>query len=193
MQFTKLFKVSAADEVAEMYTLNRTYIVTLSTACALAVIDGGKVVFYLDGTLGTVLLTLHAADTAVRTNLTYLCALVVAGALNNNAGGIVDKVDDVVGTGLCTKAATDTLLGIDLCNASVVVNGDSIAGTNLDTVAVAKAGKGTVTVTGIVHIRSNTGLNTVVNILSLLGLTSAVTSNVGYLRGNVACCKTQTD
>ena len=76
--FAKLFKVSAANEVAEMNTFHRAYLVTLAAACTLTVVDGSKVVYYLDCTLGTVLLTLHTADTAVRANLTNLRALVMA-------------------------------------------------------------------------------------------------------------------
>ena len=75
----------AADEVTEMYTFNGTNIVTLSTARALGVIDGSKVVFHLDCAFRTCLFTLHTADTAVCTCLTNLRTLVVAGAFYNYA------------------------------------------------------------------------------------------------------------
>ena len=84
-RFAKLFKVSATNEVAEMYTLNGTYIVTVSTTGTLLVIDGGKVVFYLDCSLGTGFFTLAASDTTVEANLTHLRALIVTRALNDNS------------------------------------------------------------------------------------------------------------
>ena len=77
--------MSAADKVADVYTLNRTHLVTSSAAGTLFVINGSKIIFNLDCTLGTGLLTLSAGDTAVKTNLSYLRALVVTRALNDNS------------------------------------------------------------------------------------------------------------
>ena len=69
--------MSAADEVADVYTFNRTHLVTGSAAGTLVVINGGQVIFNLDCALGTGFLTLSAGDTAVLANLTHLCTLVV--------------------------------------------------------------------------------------------------------------------
>lgn len=182
--------MSAADEVTKMNTLNRTYVVTYATASALLVIDNCKVVFNLDCAVGTGLLALHTADTAVGANLTNLCALIVAGALNNNAYGILYDVNNVVGTSLLTKSATNTLLRINLCDTLFAVNADSISGTNCHTVAIAKAGEGTVAVTRIIKISSNAGLYTVVYVLSLLGLAGAVAGYVSNLLYNVTGSKT---
>jgi len=68
----------AADKVAEVNTFNRTNLVTLSASGALAVIYGSKVVFNFYCAFGTILFTLHTADTAVGAYLTNLSALIVA-------------------------------------------------------------------------------------------------------------------
>ena len=83
--FAKLLKMSAANEVADVYTLNRAYIMTISTTRTLGVVDGSKVVFNLDCTLGTSFFTLSASDTTVKTNLTHLSTLIVARALYYNS------------------------------------------------------------------------------------------------------------
>ena len=111
--FAKLFKMRAADEITEMYTFNYTNLVTLSTACALGVINGSKIVFNLDCSFGTVLFTLHTAYAAVGADLTNLSTLIMAGTLYNYASGVVYKVNNVIGTSLCTKTATETVILID--------------------------------------------------------------------------------
>ena len=121
----------AADEVTEMYTFNYTNIVTLSTARALGVINGSKVVFHLDCAFRTCLFTLHTAYTAVGADLTNLSTLVMAGALYNYASGVIYKMNDMIRTSLCAKTATDTLSGIDLCDTLLGIDGNSISGTNL--------------------------------------------------------------
>ena len=182
--------MSAADEITQMNTLHRTYLVTLAAAGALGVVYGGEVVFNLDCTLGTILLTFHTTYTSVGANLAHLSALVVAGALNDNAGGIVDKVNDMVGTSLCTKAAANALSGVNLRNTLLGIDADCITGTNLHTVAVAKASEGTVAVAGEAHIRADAGLNSVVNVLSLGRKAGAVAGYVSNLLHNVAGGKT---
>jgi hypothetical protein len=181
--------VSAANEVAEMNALYGTNIVTSAATCTLAVIDGSKVVLYLDCSLGTGLLALHTTDTTVGAGLTCYCALIMAGALYYYANGILYEMNDVVRTSLLTKTATDTLLGVDLCDALFLINSDSISGTNVHTVTVAKAGIGALAVARIVDISSKTGVNTVVNELSLLGLARAVAGYVSNLFNNVTCGK----
>jgi len=96
----------------------------------------------------------------------------------------------MIGTGFCTKAAADTLSGIDLGNSLLSVNADRVSGANLKAVSVSKAGECTVAVTGVAHICSHAGLDTVVNILSLRGKAGAVAGNVSNLFNNVAGRKT---
>ena len=63
--FAKLLEMGAADKVAEVNTFHSAYVVTGSAAGTLVVIDGSKVVFNLNCTLGAALFTLSASDTAV--------------------------------------------------------------------------------------------------------------------------------
>ena len=83
--FAKLLEMGSADKVADVYTFNRTHLVTSSAARTLFVINGSKIIFNLDCTLGTGLLTLSAGYTSVEANLTHLRALVVTRALNDNS------------------------------------------------------------------------------------------------------------
>ena len=69
--------MSSADKVAEVNTLHRAYVVTGSAAGTLVVIYSSKIVLNLNCALGAALFTLSAGDTAVKTNLSYLSALVV--------------------------------------------------------------------------------------------------------------------
>ena len=55
----------AADEIAEVNTFHRTHVVTGSAAGTLLVINGREIVYYLDCSLGTGLLTLAAGYTTV--------------------------------------------------------------------------------------------------------------------------------
>ena len=61
----KLFEMSSADEVSGVNALYRAHVMTCSAAGTLLVIDGGEVIFNLDGSLGAGFLALSAADTAV--------------------------------------------------------------------------------------------------------------------------------
>ena len=188
--FAKLLKVGAANEVAEVYTLNRAYIVTASATRARGVVDGSKIVFYLDCSLGAGFLTLAAGDTTVEANLANLSTLVVTRALNDNTRGVVDKVNDVVGTSLCAKSAADALAGVDFRNSLLGIDANSIAGANLHTIAVAKTSEGAIAVARVGHICRGTGLNSVVNVLALGGVAGAVAGNVRYLLNYVTGSKT---
>ena len=88
-----------------------------ATACTLRVINSSEIILNLDCSLGTGLLTLHTADTAVGACLTCNSALIVAGALNNDSAGLGEHVNNALRTGLSTEAATDTSNGINLGNA----------------------------------------------------------------------------
>ena len=178
--------MSTADEITLMNTLNRTSILADTAACALVIIDGSKVVNDLDRTLGTNLLTLAAGDTSVETCLSYLSALVMAGALNNGLYSVWNKVNNVVGTGTGAKSAADTLLWIDLGNAALC-DADGISWTNCNTVTVAEAGECAESITGEAHISSYTGLWSNVLVLLFFGLAGAVTSNVCNHLNNILC------
>ena len=105
---------------------------------AKCIINGCQVAFYLNSAVGARLLALHAADTTVGANFACNRALIVIRALNNNLNGIVNKLDDVVGTFANTHAATNTFLRIYLCNS--VFNVDRISGANIGAVTVTQAG-----------------------------------------------------
>ena len=74
----KLFEVGAADEVAEMYTFHRTYVMTNPTPRTLIIVNYSKIILHLYRAVRTGLLALAAADTAVKAYLANLSALVVA-------------------------------------------------------------------------------------------------------------------
>ena len=121
-------KVSAADEVALVNTVYGTSLCTSATAGAKIVVDGGEIVLNSDSTLRTGLLTLHTTDTTVGAVLTGESTLILVGALNNHACGVVDKMDDTVGTLAYTDATTDTLAGVNV--SYTVFNSDSILRTS---------------------------------------------------------------
>ena len=129
-------EVCSADEVTLVDAMHRTNRYALATAGAEAVINGSKVVDNLDSAIGTSLLTLHTADTAVGAELSCHSALIVVGAFNYHTGGILDKVDNTVGTLSYADATADTLSGVNSCH--TVLHGDSILGTSHSTVAVAE-------------------------------------------------------
>ena len=180
----------ATNKILQVDTMYGAYVVTSATACTLRVINSSEIILNLDCSLGTGLLTLHTADTTVRAYLTCNSTLIVAGALNDNSGGLVNNVDYVVRTSLCTDAASDTLGRINLCDTTLCVNVNSILGTNLHTVAVAKTSEGTLGVAGEGKLNCLTGLNAVVNVLSVSRTARSVTTNVSNLCNNVACGET---
>ena len=188
-QFAKLLEVGAANEVLKVNTLNGTYLVTSSATGTLIIIDYREIILNLDGAVRTGLLALHTTDTAVVASLAGNSTLIVAGALNYNASALAKHMNNTVGTGLSTEATADTLNGINLCNAIFLADMNSILRANRYTVAVAKAGVGAGSVARIIELCSLTGLNTVVNVLSVLGLAVSVTSNISNLCLNVACRK----
>ena len=168
----------------------RTVFLAHTAVDAFFIINASKVVFNLDCTLGTIFLTFHTSYTAVGANLAHLGAFVVAGAFNNNAGGVVDKVDNMIGTGFGAKSAADTFSGVDFGNSLFLADGYGITGTYIYAIAVAEAGEGTVAVTRKGHICRYAGFNSVINVLSFRGKTGAVAGYVGNLLYNVTCCKT---
>ena len=177
--------MSAADEVALVDTVNGTNLCTSATAGTKIVVDSGEIVLDGDSTLGTGLLTLHTADTTVGAILTGESTLILVGALNDNAGGVVDEVDDTVGALAYTDATADTLAGVNVSYA--VFNGNSLLGTNSCTVAVAKACEGAVLVTAVSHVGGKAGLVTLVVALSGCSVARTVAGNECNLLNNVLC------
>ncbi len=110
-------------------------------------------------------------------------------AFNYHTGGVVNKVDNVVRTFSCAYSAADTLAGIYVSDS--VINGDSILGTYLDTVTVAKTSISAMTVTTICHIGSAAGLLSLVIILLFNYVARAVASNICNLFHYVCCFNTE--
>ena len=182
-------EMRAADEVPLVDAVYRASSRTLTAASAEGVIYGREVVDNLDSAILTGLLTLHTADTAVGAYLSCQGTLIVVGALNDNSGGVLDKVNDTVGTLSYTDTAANTLSRVNLSNA--VLDEDSVLGTNNGTVAVAKAGKVTYLVTAVNHVSGKAGLVALVLELSFGNTAGAVTSNVSNLLYNV--CRLNTE
>ena len=166
----------AAEEVVLVDAVNGADFCTLATACALVVVDNGKVVNNLYCAVGTGLLALAAGNTAVLTALANCRALIVIRALDNHADSIVYKMDNVMGALACTHTATDTLGGIDLGNA--IINGDSVLGADSHAVAVAEAGVSTELITRVAEVSNTTALDAIVDISALGSLTVTVAGNV---------------
>ena len=176
-------EVRSADEAAFVYAMYGTNLYACAAAGAKIVVDGRKVVLYGDSAVGTGLLALHTADTSVLAVLTYVCALIVVRALNDNTLGIVYKVDDTVGALSYTDTAADTLLGVNSGNA--VLNFDSILRTNNSAVTVAKTSIGAESVAAVRHISGKAGLVALVVVSLFNNVASAVAGNVCNLLYNI--------
>ena len=181
--FSGISEVSSANEVAFVDTVDGANLYARAATGAEGVIDGSKVVLNGDSTLRTGLLTLHTTDTTVGAVLTCESTLILVGALHNHAGGVVDKVDDTVGTLAYADAAADTLAGVNVSYA--VFNGDSVLRTNSCAVAVAEAGVGAVLVTAVCHVCGETGLVALIVALSGCSLASTVAGYESNLLDNV--------
>ena len=81
----KSLEMRATDEIAGVNTFHGTHVVASAAACTLLIINGCKVVFNLNCSLGTGFFTFTAADTSVGADLANLGALVVAGAFDDHA------------------------------------------------------------------------------------------------------------
>ena len=180
-----------------MNTFNRTNALTGSAARTLVVIYYGKIVNERYCSFGTALYALSASDTAVGAVFAHVRALLSVVALNDNALGVLDKMNKSVGTYVNADTAAYTLYGIDVGD-TVFIYADSRARTSLHTVAVTKTSKGTETVTGKVHVRRMAGFGSCVNIFLFVGVARTITRNVRHSlnhvgsfnaqhRGNVPC------
>lgn len=175
----------SADEVALVDALNGADGSAGAATGALIVVDGGKVVYNGDCTVGAGLLTLLAADTTVGAILSHSGTGVVVRALDNNAGGIVDKVNNAVGAGAYTHTASNALAGVNLCHAAG--DADGVFGTYRRTVAVAEAGVVTNAVTAVCEVSVTAGLDTDIVVLLLYNIAGAVAGNICDLLDNILC------
>ena len=166
----------SADEVTLVDAMNGAHLCASTASGAKGVIYRSEISLYLDRAAGTGLLTLHTADTAVRAILTDVSTLVVVGALNDYARGVVDEVNNTVGTLSYTDSAADTLTGIDLSN--IVLDKDSVLRAYLCTVAVTEAGKRAEFISTVRHIRGAAALESAEVVSSLYYVTRAVAGNV---------------
>ena len=173
----------SANEVTLVDAMHGTNLDARAATGAQVVVDGCEVILYSDSTVGAGLLTLHTADTAVGAVLTGERALILVGAFHNNAGGVVDKVNDAVGALAHADAAADTLLGVNVCD--TVLDRDSVLRANHSAVTVAKAGKGAEFIAAVCHVGGAAGLVTLVVVLSGCYVTGAVAGNVSNLFNNV--------
>ena len=187
--FILLSKMRSANEVTLVDAVYGTSLSACAAAGTEIVIDGREVVLYGDSTLRTGLLALHTADTAVGAILTGESTLILVGALNDNARGIVDEVDDTVGALTNADATADTLAGVNVCY--TVFDGYSILGTNARAVTVAKASIGTELVAAVRHVCGKAGLVTLVVTLSGCNIACAVAGNVCNLLYNVLSLNTE--
>ena len=173
----------SADEATLVDTVHGTRLYACAAAGTEVVVDGCEVVLNSDSAVGTGLLALHTADTAVRAVLTCVCALVGVRALNNNAYGIVKKVNDAVGALTNADATADTLLRIYTRYA--ILDSDSVLRTNRYTVTVAEAGEGAELVAAVRHISGKAGLYALIFVLLFIDAAGAVAGYEGNLLDNV--------
>jgi len=178
--------MGAADEVAEMYTFNGTHIMTLPAARALIIINHSKIILNLYSAVGTGFLTLSAADTTVQAYLADLSALIVVRALDDNARGVVNEVNNTVGTSFDAKTAAYAPSWVNLRYIFLGIDAYSVSWADLHAVTVAKTRKGTESVAGIVHISRRTAGYTLIAVFSLLRSAGAVTAHVSDALNNVA-------
>ena len=177
--------MSSADEATLVDAMHGTSLNARATACAKVVVDGSEVILNGDCAVGTGLLALHTADTAVLTVLTYVSTLIIVGAFNDNAYGIVEKVDNAVGTLTNADATADTLLGINASYA--VLDSDSVLGADSHAVTVSKTGEGAELVSTVRHISGQAGLNALIFVLLLVDAAGTVAGYESNLFYNVLC------
>ena len=172
----------AADEIVFVDAVYGADLNTSSASGAKRIVYGREIVFDLYSACGASLFALFAADTAVCAILACQRALVMIGAFDDHARGVIDQLDYVVGAGADADTATYTLDGSNTGN--TVFNADSIVGAFVCTVAVAEAGEGTALITLIKKVRGGTGLSSSVNVLALNNIAGSSASNIGNLFDN---------
>ena len=138
--------MGAAKETALVNTSNRANTLASSATRALVVINYGKVVYKGYGAFGTALRALSASDATVCAVFANVSTLLVAVALNGNALGVLDEMNESVGADANANSATNALGGVDVSDA-VFGNSYSRSGASLRAVAITKAGKDAESVT----------------------------------------------
>jgi len=149
-----------------------------TAACALGMIEKGKILVHSDRAVRAGARALGASDTAVCAHLAGDRALVVVRASDSDDGAVLLHLDGAVRTGLCTETAAGAEARDDLCYA--VVNDDRVVGTSSRAVAETDAGIGTNVFAFPVLSGFTTGLEAVAKMLFILlgSLAGAVASNV---------------
>lgn len=149
-----------------------------ATACALGVIEKGKVLVHSDRAVRAGTCALGASDTAVRAHLASESTLVVVRASDSDDGAVLLHLDGAVRTGLCAKTAARAEARDDLCYA--VGDEDRVIGASRCTVAKTDAGEGANIFTFPMLCCLATGSEAVAKVLFILlrSLAGAVASNV---------------
>ena len=170
---------------------NGTSINASAAACALGVVEKGKVLVHSDRAVRASTCALGASDTAVGAHLAGKSTLVVVGTSDSNDGAILLHLDGAVRTGLRAKTATGAEARNDLCYA--VVDEDRIIGANRSTVAKTNAGKGANVFAFPMLCGFATSLEAVAEVLFVLlgSFASTVTSNVSKELDSLACLDTE--
>ena len=161
--------MSAADKVALVNTVNGASRLTSAAARAFIVIYNGKVVDYLNCSLGAGLFTFSAGYTALVAVFANGGTLVMIITLNYYSYGITHEVYNSVRASLCAKTATYALSRVNAGNALFLVYANGVTGANRNAITVAKASKGAESVTRIAHIGCTAGFRSLVFIFSFFG------------------------
>jgi len=166
-----------------------TYLVTLTAADALVIINTCAEVFNLYCFSRTSLHTLHTADAAGLTLFSCLCALVVVFTKNGSLCGIErEELYKTSGTGLDAHLTGTASVGIDSCNA--VTDENCIIGADLNAVAEADTTVNAVFGTAEKLCCNFTRTYTAVFELFFNIVAVALTHNGSNGRDNLPCLKT---
>ena len=149
-----------------------------SAACALGVIEKGKVIVHSDRAVGAGSCTLGASDTAVGAHLASDRALVVVRAADSDDGAVFLHLDGAVRAVLGAESAARAEARDDLCDA--VCDDDSLVGTSSRAVAKTYAGVGADVFAFPVFSSFFTSLEAVTEMLFILfgGFAGSVASDV---------------
>ena len=161
-----------------MDSANGTSIDASAAACALGVIEKGKILVHSDRAVGASACTLGASDTTVGAHLAGESTLIVVRAADRDYGAVLLHLDGAVRTGLCAKTATRAEARNNFCYA--VVNEDRVVGANRCAVAKTDAGEGTNVFALPMLCSLTAGLEAVAEVLFILlgSFACAVATNV---------------
>ena len=184
IRFLCCLKVCSADEASFVNALYGADLGAFATARAKGIINCCKVVFNLDSAVSAGLFAFHATDATVGAALSRNSALVVIGAFHNDSRGVVDNLDNALGTSACTDAASDTLSRVDLCH--VVNHRDRLLRAYARAIAVAQTRGGAGLVTVIGKTCRNACLGSCVIVFLLDDAANAVASHKSHLFDDLA-------